>query len=100
MPRITAEEVRVVAHLARLSLTDEEVRLFTQQLDTILDYVQQLQRLKTESVSPTTHVLPLANVLRPDQITPSLDPETVAALAPQRKGRFIQVPKIIETEPG
>ena len=99
MPHITAEEVKKVAHLARLQLSAEETQLFTQQLGAILDYIQQLKRLQTDAVTPTSHVLPLVNVLRPDETQPCLDAEQVTAMAPARKGQFVQVPKVIETEP-
>jgi len=99
MPHITAEEVKKVSRLARLQLSEQEIQLFTQQLGTILDYVQQLQRLPTDAVPPTSHVLPLVNVLRADEMQPCLEAEQVSAMAPARKGRFVQVPKVIETEP-
>ena len=96
MPRVTPEEVRHVAQLARIALSDAEVAQFQQQLERILDHIAQLQALDTVDVPPTSHVLPLTNVLREDVVCASLSPDVVAALAPLRQGNFIKVPRVIE----
>lgn len=96
MSRVTPEEVRHVAQLARIALTEAEVGQFQQQLERILEHVTQLQRLNTDQVEPTSHVLPLTNVMREDAPQPCLPSEIVAKLAPARQGPFIKVPRIIE----
>ena len=96
MSRVTPEEVRHVARLAHIALSDAEVAQFQQQLAHILEYIEQLQTINTDAVEPTSHVLPLKNVLRDDVARPCLPAETVAALAPARQGPFIKVPRVIE----
>ena len=97
MAVITPEVVKQVALLARLKLEGEALTQLAAQLDEILVYVQRLQQVPTESVEPTSHVLPLANVLRKDDVGRSLPQEAVAALAPAARPPFITVPKVIET---
>ena len=97
MPVVTPEIIKQVALLARLRLEGAALTQLAAQLDEILQYVQQLQAVETAGVEPTSHVLPLSNVLRPDVRRPSLDPRTVAELAPARSQHFISVPKVIDT---
>ena len=92
---VTPKDVEYVARLARLHLDADETARLTSQLETILAYVRQLQPLSTDQVEPTSHVVPLGNVLRADLVTPSLPAETVLALAPDRQRNFVRVPKII-----
>ena len=97
--RITREDVAHVAGLARLSLTDEELDLFTGQLAAVLEHAEDVEALDTEGVPPTAHPLPLENVLRPDDPRPSLDPEEVLAAAPDtEQGRF-KVPPVLGDAP-
>jgi len=93
---VSVKDVEKVAYLARLQLGQAELTQFAAQLDEILKYVQQLQAVSTDGVEPTSHVLPLANVMRLDQITPSVTPEEVLHIAPVRHGQLFKVPKIIE----
>jgi aspartyl-tRNA(Asn)/glutamyl-tRNA(Gln) amidotransferase subunit C len=94
--KITGKEVRYVADLARLELAPDEVECFTAQLNGILEYMEQLNELDTKGVEPTAHVLPLRNVLRDDEVAPSLGRERTLANAPEAdRGHFV-VPKIIE----
>jgi aspartyl-tRNA(Asn)/glutamyl-tRNA(Gln) amidotransferase subunit C len=93
---ISEEQVRHVAKLARLALTDEEITLFQKQLSDILTYVETLNRLDTSGVDPTSHVLDIRNVLRKDAVRPSLSAEEAVANAPDRRDGFFRVPKIIE----
>jgi aspartyl-tRNA(Asn)/glutamyl-tRNA(Gln) amidotransferase subunit C len=89
-------DVSYVANLARIELTDEEKTLFQGQLDSVLDYVEQLNELDVSAVEPTAHAVPLVNIFRADEPGVSLDPETVAANAPASRGGQILVPKINE----
>jgi aspartyl-tRNA(Asn)/glutamyl-tRNA(Gln) amidotransferase subunit C len=93
--KISPEEVKHVADLARLEMTPEEVESMTQQLDGILSYVAKLNELDTEGVQPTTHAISIVNVFREDQVKPSLDREDVLANAPQQDGESFVVPKVI-----
>ena len=92
---VTPQDVEYVARLARLHLAPEETVRLTAQLEEILAYIKQLQQIPTDAVEPTTHVVPLGNVLRADAVQPSLPPETVVAMAPDRQHHFVRVPKII-----
>ena len=89
-------DVRYVAHLARMHLSDEEIARLQPQLEQIVGYVQQLKELDVEGIEPTAHAIPMQNVFRADEVRPCLNHEAVMANAPQaREGQFI-VPKIIE----
>jgi aspartyl-tRNA(Asn)/glutamyl-tRNA(Gln) amidotransferase subunit C len=93
---LTAEQVRWVAHLARLELSDAEVAEMTPQLDAVLEYVQQLQQVATEGVEPLAHPLPIQNVFRNDEPGTSLTPDQALANAPARRGDFYGVPAVLE----
>ena len=95
-PRITPEEVEHVARLARLALGPDEKARMRRQLDDILGYVGQLQAVDTAGVPPTAHVLPLANVMREDEVRPSYPPAAMLANAPEPDGELFRVPKILE----
>lgn len=96
MSVVNQDVVKQVARLARLRLEGAALAQLASQLDEILEYVQQLQAIPTDRVEPTTHVLPMANVLRPDQPAPSLSQAAVTALAPEAHPPFVKVPKVIE----
>ncbi|MFK2826046.1 Asp-tRNA(Asn)/Glu-tRNA(Gln) amidotransferase subunit GatC [Bacillus sp. B190/17] len=96
MSRISEEQVRHVANLARLAITDEEVELFTSQLDSIIGFAEQLNELDTTGVKPTSHVLDVKNVLREDKSAPGLPREEVLKNAPDHADGQIRVPAIIE----
>ena len=93
---LAADQIRYVAALARLNLTDEEVARFAPQLDEILAYVDKLRQLNTDAVPPMSHAIPMANVFRQDEPSPSLPTEAALANAPQREGPFFKVPRVIE----
>ncbi|MBD1937826.1 Asp-tRNA(Asn)/Glu-tRNA(Gln) amidotransferase subunit GatC [Microcoleus sp. FACHB-68] len=92
---IDRDQVRKVAHLARLELTAEEEEQFTTQLGSILDYFEQLSELNTENVLPTTRVIDVSNVTRPDDLQPYPYREEILSCAPDQEGEFFKVPKII-----
>lgn len=94
--RISTEEVKHVANLARLAVTEEEVQKFTQQLDAIIVYAEQLNELDTENVEPTSHVLDMKNVMREDIPSKGLPQEDVLKNAPEHQDGQIKVPSIIE----
>ena len=94
--KITAEEVERVAVLARLRLTEQEKAQLTRQLDDILEYMDQLNRLDTAGVEPFGHGLDEEALLREDAVINRPDPEALLANAPDRDGTFFKVPKILE----
>lgn len=93
--RIRPEEVREIATLSRLRLSDEEVASLTQDLDSILGYVAELSELDTAAVEPMTHAVPFDCPLRVDEVRPSLSLEEALANAPRREASFFQVPRIV-----
>ena len=94
--RITADEVRATAELARLELTQEEIGSLERDLSAILAYMTDLSELDTTGVEPMTHAVPLFAPLREDVLGPQLDAATALADAPRSEGSFFEVPKIIE----
>jgi aspartyl-tRNA(Asn)/glutamyl-tRNA(Gln) amidotransferase subunit C len=93
---ITKETIEYVANLARIELSPEELDRFSRQLEDILDFIDKLKKLDTSHTSPTSHILPINNVLRQDSPKPSLPVEKVLANAPSKDGNFFVVPKVIE----
>jgi aspartyl-tRNA(Asn)/glutamyl-tRNA(Gln) amidotransferase subunit C len=95
---ISREDVAHLAHLARLAVTDAELDTFASQLDVILGAVSRVGEVETEGVPPTSHAIPLTNVLRPDEIRPSLPREEVLAGAPAAEENRFRVPRILTEE--
>ncbi len=93
--KISKKEVEHVAHLARLTLTEEELDIMTGQLDNILSYVDKLDELNTDEIVTTSHVLPIFNAFREDIVRDSLPINEALKNAPQQNGVMFQVPKII-----
>ena len=90
-------DLKHVARLARLHLSDSEIKFFETQVAQILSFVDKLNEVKgLEGVTPTSHPLSLSDVFREDRVGPSVDIEQFLKISPQSKGRFFQVPKIIE----
>jgi aspartyl-tRNA(Asn)/glutamyl-tRNA(Gln) amidotransferase subunit C len=95
---LTRQEVAHLARLARLAVTDEELDLFAGQLDAVLDAVAKVGQAPVDDVAPTTHAVPMTNVMRPDVVRPSLPRDVVLAGAPAaEEGRF-RVPRILQEE--
>jgi aspartyl/glutamyl-tRNA(Asn/Gln) amidotransferase C subunit len=95
MSRITADEVRELALLARLRLSDDEVARMTGDLGAILEYVDALRALDTTDVEPMTHAVPFDCPERADETRPSLPLDEALANAPPRDGDYYQVPRIV-----
>ncbi len=93
-------QVRHVAKLSRLKLTDQQLQQYSLQLAAILQYVQKLGELDTDNVEPTAHALPIHNVFRQDQPRPGIGVEKVLANAPQRDGPFFALPKVLDDTAG
>jgi aspartyl-tRNA(Asn)/glutamyl-tRNA(Gln) amidotransferase subunit C len=93
--KINRGEVRHVATLARLELTEEEEKRMTEQMNDILTYMDKLNELDTRNIPPTTHATQLENVFRPDEEMESIDRDWALANAPQSDGVHFLVPKVI-----
>ncbi|MGN7941046.1 Asp-tRNA(Asn)/Glu-tRNA(Gln) amidotransferase subunit GatC [Virgibacillus sp. 6R] len=96
MSRITTEQVKHVANLARLAITEEEAEVMTNQLDAIITFAELLNEVDTENVKPTSHVLDMKNVMREDIPKKGLDNEEVVKNAPDHIDGYIRVPSILE----
>ena len=96
MATITTDDVQHVATLARLEFNEEEIEQFTHQLARILDYISKLNELETTDVPPTSHPLPLRNVVKEDVAKSSYDRDTVLEGAPSTEEGYFEVPKVIE----
>ena len=95
---IDREEVKKVANLARLNITEAEEETFTTQLNDILGYFEQLSELDTTDVVPTTRAIETSNITRPDKLDPFPAKEELLQAAPEQQGDFFRVPKIISDE--
>ena len=93
---IDRKAVDHVARLARLALSEEERTRMQGELAAVLEYAEKIQALPLDAVEPTSHSIPLRNVMRPDEVTPSLDPSEALANAPETEDGRFKVPRIIE----
>lgn len=93
---LTREQVRHVAELAKLKLTEAEIDLFQKQLSAVLDDVARLDELDTDQIPPTAAVLPLKNVMRPDERRASWPREVMLANAPDQEDGFVKVKVVLE----
>ena len=93
---LTPDEVKHIARLARVGLSDDDIARFQVQLSEILDYFQRLREVDTEGLPPTAHTLAMQNVMRADETRPSFDKEEVLANAPQREDDLFRVRAILE----
>lgn len=95
---LTSEEVEKIAHLARLTLSDQEKELYTPQLSAILDFIEQMNEVNTDHIEALAHPLELSQRLRPDSVTEIDQREVFQAIAPQVEAGLYLVPKVIEGE--
>ena len=93
---VTIDDVEKVAALARLSFSAPEKEKMTALLNRILDYMDKLNELDTKDAEPTSHVLPIKNVFREDEMKPSFPREELLGNAPSRDERYFRVPRVIE----
>lgn len=98
--KIDENQVRHVAKLSRLDLSEEQVAQFSGQLSEVLEYIEKLNELDTDGVEPLAHCLPLHNVFRDDTVKTSLDIDEALANAPQRFDEYFKVPKILDDNSG
>ena len=95
MTKITKEEVKKVAHLARLELNENEIKSHAEQLEKILEYIKQLEKINTENVACTTRAIEVINAFRKDKKEKSDCIEELLELGPSREEQYFKVPKII-----
>ena len=93
--KIKTNQLKYVANLARISLSKKEIALFSEQLNSILKYMDKLNKLDTKKIKPMSHALNVVNVFREDKIRESLDRKDALRNAPSAKEGFFQVPKVI-----
>ena len=93
--KIPRNEVEYIGRLARLELTEDQIRLFTKQLNRVLDYMEKLDEVGTEGVKPTYQAIDIANALREDTVERSLSKRDALHNAPHKNEDFIIVPKVI-----
>lgn len=93
---ISKETVKYVARLSRIELKANELEKLSAQLESILDFIDKLKKIDTKDISPTSHILPINNVLREDEISPSLSCDEALKDVPHRVRNFFGVPKVIE----
>ncbi|PKN10305.1 MAG: Asp-tRNA(Asn)/Glu-tRNA(Gln) amidotransferase GatCAB subunit C [Deltaproteobacteria bacterium HGW-Deltaproteobacteria-7] len=94
--KLSTQDVEYVAKLARLEVADQEKEKFTAQLNDILLYIDQLNELDTTGVAPMTHAIAVTNAFREDKVMDSLGTEGALANAPDARGEFFRVPKVID----
>jgi len=95
MTKITKEEVKKVAHLARLELNEDEIHNHAEQLEKILEYIKQLEKIDTKDVPCTTRAIEVINVFRKDEKKISECTEELLELGPSKEDKYFKVPKII-----
>jgi aspartyl-tRNA(Asn)/glutamyl-tRNA(Gln) amidotransferase subunit C len=95
---VTPEEVRHIATLARLKLSDAEIERFTRELGDIIGYVEKLREVDITGIEPTAHAVGAHNVFRDDEIQPSPGVDMAMANAPERQDGFFRVPKVLEQD--
>jgi len=94
--KLSKEEVLHIARLARMALTEEEITRLSGQLSSLLEHFQVLQEVNTDNVEPMAQSVELRNVMREDNVAPSLPPEDVLANAPRREGEYFRVRAVLE----
>ena len=92
---VSLKDVEKIADLARLYITEEEKEKYTRQLNVILEYMEQLNKVETSKVEPLSHPFELKNVFREDEVQPSLPVDDALKNAPEKSGNYFKVPKVI-----
>ncbi len=94
--KLSIDDIKKVAKLARIEFSEDELQQFTTQLDSIIGYIEKMNELDTGAISPTSHVVDVKNVMREDEVRESLPREESIKNAPLAEEGFFKVPKIIE----
>lgn len=98
MAEVSLDDVRHVARLARMALSDEELERVRRELNRIMGHFAELQQLDTEGVEDTSHAIPMTNVYRPDEVGPGTPPDKILQNAPDSVESFFRVPAFMEEE--
>ncbi len=98
--KIDKSQVMKVAVLSRLKMSDQELDIFSEQLSSILEYIEKLNELDTENVEPLAHCLAVHNVLREDMVKPGLSNEEALENAPEKTDEYFKVPKVLDDNEG
>lgn len=93
---ISRQDVEHIALLARLYLTEEELDRYSNQLGSILQYIEKINSLDTSAVPPTSHPIQMVNVFRPDAVEPSLAVDEALANAPDKQRPYFRVPRVVD----
>lgn len=93
---ISKEEIKHIANLSRLNISEDELDKYAQDLSNIVDMSNEISKLNTDNVKPTAHVLDIKNVFRKDEVKPSFDRDTILQNAPTKESGCISVPKVVE----
>jgi len=94
--KLSIDDIKKVAKLARIEFSEDELQQFTTQLDSIIGYIEKMNELDTDAIPPTSHVVDVKNVMREDEVRESLPREESIKNAPLAEEGFFKVPKIIE----
>lgn len=94
--RVSIEEVEKIASLSMLYVTDADKKMLQESLETILDHAQRLNDLDTKDVIPTTYILKQQNIMREDEIIPSMEREELLKNAPEKEDGYFIVPQVVE----
>ena len=94
--KVTEKDVRYIAELSRLEISDEEMPMFTEQFNQILEYADILEKVDTTGIEPTFSILPLYNVMREDVVKPGVSHEEAMKNAPADHNDGFKVPRVIE----
>jgi len=95
--KLSKKEVQNIAKLARLELTDKEVKTYAEQLSAILDYIGTLSEVDTENVEITSQVTGLSNVMREDEVDACDNPQELVAMAPEHENNLIKVKAVFDS---
>ena len=95
MSKISSDDVKRVAKLARLAIPEDQIEIYSDQLEKILNYVAELEKIDTENVPATTRAVEVINMTREDLVEKTAVRDELLELAPQREGDFFRVPKIL-----
>ncbi len=93
---VSKEDVKHIAKLSKLDLTEEELEKYTNELSSIVDFANELSNISVEGIKPTAHILDIKNVFRKDEVQPSYDREEILKNAPSKDAGCVSVPKVVE----
>ena len=93
---VSKEDVKHIAKLSKLNLTEKELEKYTNELSSIVDFANELSNINVDGVKPTAHILDIKNVFRKDEVLPSYDREEILKNAPSKDAGCVSVPKVVE----